>query len=263
MLLGSVYPPAPSSGKKRLSLLRLRMSLPVCLTIAGSDSGGGAGIQADLRSFNSCGTFGISVITAVTAQSPRAILSVYPIPIAEIANQLKVVLENFPVGAVKTGMLGQAAVVDLILDMLPPNVPLVADPVLRATSGAEFANQALLEAYPRLFARAMIATPNLDEADAFSDWPCPTLLKGGHRDQDRGCDLLTIDGQTYELRSPQLEMGEVHGTGCHLSAAIAARLAHGDDLFQATRKAKDWLHQALESRQLAGPFPLPGLVPDV
>lgn len=239
------------------------MSLPVCLSIAGSDSGGGAGIQADLRSFNSCGAFGTSVITAVTAQSPRAILSVHPIPIADIASQLAAVLNNFPVAAVKTGMLGQAAVVDLVLDMLPTNIPLVVDPILRATSGAEFANEALLDAYPRLFARATIATPNLDEAAAFSDWPCPTLLKGGHRHADRGCDLLTIDGQTQELRTPQLEMGEVHGTGCHLSAAIAARLAQGDGLVEAVETAKNWLHRALVDRQFAGGFPLPGIIPAV
>jgi hydroxymethylpyrimidine/phosphomethylpyrimidine kinase len=234
-------------------------ALPVCLTIAGSDSGGGAGIQADLRSFASCGCFGTSVVTAVTAQSPRGILSIHPIPITEITNQLRAVFDNFPVAAVKTGMLGQAAVVDRILDLMPGGVPLVVDPVLRASSGAEFANAKLIEAYPRLFARASLATPNLDEAEIFADWPCPVLVKGGHADSERGTDRLVIDNESIALRSPQVEMGEVHGTGCHLSAAIASRLAQGDSLVDAVRAAKAWLHQALQDRQMVGDFQVPGL----
>jgi hydroxymethylpyrimidine/phosphomethylpyrimidine kinase len=234
-------------------------SLPVCLTIAGSDSGGGAGIQADLRSFADCGTFGTSIITALTAQSPRGIISIHPVPIAVIANQLEAVLANFPVRAVKTGMLGTAEVVDLLLEKLPPDLPLVVDPVLRATSGAEFANAALMKAYPKLFARATLATPNLEEAEVFSTWPCPVLIKGGHAQKERGTDRLVIGDETHLLRSPQLEMGEVHGTGCHLSAAVTSRLALGDSLVDAVRAAKAWLHRALENRQLAGEFPVPGL----
>jgi hydroxymethylpyrimidine/phosphomethylpyrimidine kinase len=234
-------------------------TLPVCLSIAGSDSGGGAGIQADLRSFQSCRVFGTSVITAVTAQSPRRILSIHPLPLAEIASQLRAVFDNFPVAAVKTGMLGQSAVVDLILDILPQDIPLVVDPVLRASSGAKFANADLIASYPRLLARATLATPNLQESVVFPNWPCPVLVKGGHRPSDRGCDLLTIDGETHELRTPQLEMGEVHGTGCHLSSAIASRLALGDSLLDAVGSAKAWLQTALQNRQLAGDFPVPGL----
>ena len=198
------------------------------------------------------------MVTAVTAQSPRGVISIHPVPIAEIANQLQAVLENFPLRAVKTGMLGRAELIDLILDRLPEDLPLVVDPVLRATSGAEFANEELIAAYPRLFARATLATPNLDEAAVFDDWPCPVLIKGGHAQAERGTDRLIIGVNSHVLRSPQLEMGEVHGTGCLLSAAIAAHLAQGEELLDAVRHAKEWFHRALERRFLAGEYPVPG-----
>jgi hydroxymethylpyrimidine/phosphomethylpyrimidine kinase len=240
---------------------------PVCLTVAGSDSGGGAGIQADLRAFTGCGTFGTSALTALTAQSPAAVEAVYPVPAAFIADQIAAVCRYFEVAAVKTGMLYDGEVVRAVAAALAasaPEAPLVVDPVLVATSGGTLTGGDVVSAMcAKLLPRAALVTPNLPEAEVFLDGAiaadpvaaaqalvarcggAPVLLKGGHREQGRGCDILADGSKAWRISVAPIPVGDVHGTGCTLSAAIAARLAGGESLLDAVVGAKRYLTAGL------------------
>jgi hydroxymethylpyrimidine/phosphomethylpyrimidine kinase len=246
---------------------RARPGPPAVLTIAGSDSGGGAGIQADLRTFASLGTHGLCAITAVTAQNTRAVDAIETLPPRIVAAELDAVFGDFDVRAVKIGMLATAAIVRTVAAALNqhPRVPVVLDPVLVATTGARLARGDLAAPLRRhLLARADLLTPNVPEAESLlgrrlakaSDLPAAAealielgaravLLKGGHL---RGAGVqdffMTSRGETRWFRHERIA-AEGHGTGCTLSSAIAAHLARGDSLDVAVRKGIDYVHRAL------------------
>ena len=225
------------------------------LTVAGSDSGGGAGIQADLKSFAAVGVHGCSVVTCVTAQNTVGVRSIFPLPVREIRAQLDAVLSDIPVHAAKTGMLYSAEIVRAVADRLPPKVPLVVDPVMVATVGASLHADGLRGALlDRLLPRATLVTPNLHEASELAGFPVETvddmrraakairgagakavLVKGGHLKGEL-VDLL-YDGRTAEFRSPRFDK-DLHGSGCSLASSIAAYLALGRPLRRAVADAR-------------------------
>jgi len=238
------------------------------LTIAGSDSGGGAGIQADLKTFSALGVYGASVITAVTAQNTRAVTDVHPVPEATVAAQIAAVLDDIRIDAIKIGMLGDAGLIGTVARALTDYPgPVVIDPVMVAKSGARLlpdAGRAALIAH--LLPRADLLTPNLPEAAALLD--CAeaadetemqdqgarlremgaraVLMKGGHAQGETCTDWLIAD-ETIRLEAPRLATRNTHGTGCSYSSAIAAGLARGQPLGQAVERAHGWLHAAIRA----------------
>ncbi len=243
-------------------------STPIALTIAGSDSGGGAGIQADLKAFSALGVFGCSAITSLTAQNTLGVQGVWPVPPEFVRKQIHSVLTDIPVAAIKTGMLAQADIIHAVADSLLEyaGVPVIVDPVMIATSGdrllAEDAIQALIS---RLLPRATLITPNLYEAAALlNDVPAQTqaerlrqaeqlrelgaaavLIKGGHGNEAQADDLLLSDAGMQIFSAPRLTTHNTHGTGCTLASAIAAGMAKKLSLHEAVGQAKTYLHQAL------------------
>jgi hydroxymethylpyrimidine/phosphomethylpyrimidine kinase len=240
---------------------------PIALTIAGSDSGGGAGIQADLKTFHARGVHGLSVIAAITSQNTRGVTAVHTVPLKHIRSQIAAVFDDFPIGAVKTGMLGSATVTRLVAKEMRARKPawLVVDPVMIATSGARLldadAVQAMVE---ELIPLADVLTPNLPEAEALLGRKLRTaqdydhagaallglgarsvLLKGGHSDEREVVDRYYDDRGVMELRHPRMPI-EGHGTGCTLASAIAAELARGNTPRSAVRRAVAYVHRALE-----------------
>ncbi len=244
-----------------------------CLTIAGSDSGGGAGIQADLKTFHAHRTHGLSVITAVTAQNTRGVTAVHNVPAAHIEAQLEAVFADFPVAAVKIGMLGDATTTRVVAGMLRRHRPpwLVLDPVMIASSGARLleddAVQVMIDA---LIPLADVLTPNLPEAEALlgqrivhaTDFDkagaalrrmgaTGVLLKGGHAPGSEVIDRFHDADGVMRLAQPRLDR-EGHGTGCTLSSAIAAQLACGAGPREAVHAATQYVHHALEHAYLPG-----------
>lgn len=238
---------------------------PIVLTIAGSDSGGGAGVQADLKVFAALRTYGTSVVTAVTAQNTHEVREVHPVPVQVVSSQLDAVLEDLPPVAVKVGMVATpeaaGAVAARARAGLLPN--LVLDPVLTATTGRRLGVVAAIE---RLLPHATVVTPNRDEASALLGWPVGTpadmagaaaqlaaagprvvvvtggdLVLGG----DEATDAVWTEAGTRFLTYPRIVTRNSHGTGCTYSAAVAARLAHGDDVTDALVFAKEYVARAL------------------
>jgi hydroxymethylpyrimidine/phosphomethylpyrimidine kinase len=251
------------------------MSTPAALTIAGSDSGGGAGIQADLKTFSALGVYGASAITLVTAQNTRGVRGVALMEPGVVADQIAAVLEDIAIGAVKIGALGAETIVEEVADALAdfPG-PVVLDPVMVAKSGdsllAEGAVRALRD---RLLPRATLVTPNLPEAARLTGRPLAeteteitaqgtalveagaqaALVKGGHAEGSESRDILFRPGEAPMIfRAPRIATRNTHGTGCTLSAAIAARLALGDGLETAIGAARDWLQGALAAADELG-----------
>lgn len=240
------------------------MRPPVALSIAGSDPSGGAGLQADLRTFTCFGVYGAGVPTSVTVQDTRGVRRVEPLDPALVREQIAVVLEDLSPGAVKIGLLPDAAIVEAVAASLSarPEIAVVLDPVLVATSGDVLAPETALAALVReLLPRAAVVTPNLAEAARLAGCPvvgasslvdaaraiqargaAAVLVKGGHLEGEAIDILLTRDGEILELRATRIPGPAVHGTGCALSSAIAARLACGDALTVAAATAKRWLH---------------------
>jgi hydroxymethylpyrimidine/phosphomethylpyrimidine kinase len=242
------------------------MRIPKVLTIAGSDSGGGAGIQADLKTFSAFRVFGMSVITAVTAQNSLGVQAVENLPPAFVAEQLDSVLDDFGADAAKCGMLSTAPIIEAVAEVLRqrPIVNLVVDPVMVAKSGAPLlrpdARRALVE---HILPLALVVTPNLPEAGALTGFPVTdresmeaaarrigelgprhVLVKGGHLDGDPH-DLLW-DGHVFrEFRGERIDSPNTHGTGCTLSAAIAAGLALGQSLTDSIARAKAYVTRAI------------------
>ncbi|MCW2666393.1 MAG: phosphomethylpyrimidine kinase, partial [Frankiales bacterium] len=242
----------------------------VALTIAGSDSGGGAGIQADLKTFAACGVFGTSAVSALTAQNTTGVRGVHPVPADFVVAQVEAVLDDFAVRAVKTGMLATAQVVEAVAGLaaggrLPQ---LVVDPVMVASSGARLLEPAAEWAYAQLLLpHAHVVTPNLYEAQVLLGREITTLagqrdaakaigqlgarhvlVKGGHAVRDAGdqaVDVLWDGSELVELRAPRVAGGNDHGTGCSLASAIAAGLAKGADLRTAVQDAKAYVARAL------------------
>jgi hydroxymethylpyrimidine/phosphomethylpyrimidine kinase len=245
------------------------MNAPFCvLTIAGSDSGGGAGIQSDLRTIRAVGGHGLTAITAVTAQDTERVSAWRPVADALIAAQVRSALSGFQVAAVKTGLLAGPGAVRAVARELSRGrpIPLVVDPVLRSTGGTRFISRDGVRVLrERLFPLASVITPNWPEAAELAGVPVgthaqaekaahklsaecrrPVLVKGGHGPGDvcRDC-LATPDGVTVWLEGPRIVTRNMHGTGCVLSAAIASWLGRGADLVEAVRLAQSFLQRAL------------------
>jgi hydroxymethylpyrimidine/phosphomethylpyrimidine kinase len=242
-------------------------SPPVVLTIAGSDCSAGAGLQADLKTFQHFGVFGLTAVTCVVAETPRVVRAVHPVPPAVLQDQLGVLLEAFPVAAIKTGMLFSKAHIVAVTEILQKyrGIPLVIDPVMIASTGDPLLEDNAIAAYKeRLFPLAAVITPNLDEAEVLWGAPardegsieraarelsarhgCAVLLKGGHLGGPECADLLVENDLPSWFRSPRIDTAASHGTGCTLSAAIAAHLALGKDLHDAVAAAKAYLDRTL------------------
>lgn len=240
---------------------------PIALTIAGSDSGGGAGIQADLKAFSALGVYGASVITAVTAQNTTAVTAVHEIPADVVAAQISAVLSDLNVAAIKIGMLFSCPIIEAVARELEGfKGPVVLDPVMIAKSGdALLQDAAIADLKARLLPRADLLTPNLPEAarllglpevedeDAaglalLALGPKAVLVKGGHGHGETCTDLLVrADTPTQHLSAPRIDTRNTHGTGCTYSAAIAALLAKGHDMETAVAEAHEYLAQAIRS----------------
>jgi hydroxymethylpyrimidine/phosphomethylpyrimidine kinase len=244
------------------------MTTPIALTIAGSDSSGGAGIQADLKTFAALGVYGASVITALTAQNTSGVTGIHPVPAYFVTAQIDAVFSDLAVKAVKIGMVAQLATVDAIsagLKRWSPN-HIVLDPVMVATSGDRLLAAEAVEALrTKLIPRAALVTPNLPEAAALLDEPVASsqaaiesqgrrllsmgcgavLIKGGHGQGAESIDYLFSGNGIVALAAPRIATTNTHGTGCSLSSAIAAGLAKGEDLETAVRHAKAWISTAI------------------
>ncbi|AMO21589.1 bifunctional hydroxymethylpyrimidine kinase/phosphomethylpyrimidine kinase [Ramlibacter solisilvae] len=240
---------------------------PRVLTIAGSDSGGGAGIQADLKTFSALGCYGMTAITALTAQNTRGVSGIHAVPPAFLKQQLQAVIEDIGVHAVKIGMLHAPEIVEVVAWAIDtyhlPNV--VLDPVMVATSGDRLIAQETVQVLVReLFPRAVLVTPNLDEASLLLDRPLANtealqpaaadllalgargvLLKGGHLPGEEVVDVLAHAGAFEHLRAARIASGNTHGTGCTLSSAIACGLALGLGLREAVVQAREYVRRAL------------------
>ena len=247
------------------------MKTPSCvLTIAGSDSGAGAGIQADARTIHALGGFALTAITAVTAQNSRKIAAWQAVSPALIAAQIKSVTSDFPVRAIKTGLLPGAAAIRAVVSALPSGIPLVVDPVIGSTSGTRFLSETGLRALKKhLLPQATLVTPNWPEAAALTGRPVRTfaeveaaaqsllstgcqavLVKGGHAPGGicRDC-LVTADGRVRWFEGPRIKTRNLHGTGCVLSAAIATLLAQDRDLEDAVGEAQKFLRRCLQKNR--------------
>lgn len=241
---------------------------PVAMTIAGSDSGGGAGVAADLRTFNALGVFGTCAITAVTAQNPAAVRRIDPIPASGVAAQIEAVLENIAVSYCKSGMLFAAETVSAVAETVAKHhLKLVCDPVMVSTSGSRLMqDDAIATAKKELLPLASWLTPNIPEAELLletgitgetgmiaaakklaSQYQCAVWLKGGHADSANCVDIIVKEGKTYTLTTPRLEVPPFasHGTGCTLSAALAATLALGMPWKQAVCESRAFVYGSL------------------
>jgi hydroxymethylpyrimidine/phosphomethylpyrimidine kinase len=244
------------------------MTTPVALTIAGSDSSGGAGIQADLKTFAALGVYGASVITALTAQNTSGVSGIHFVPAEFVTAQIDAVFADLDVNAVKIGMVAQLTAIDAIAAGLARWSPrhVVLDPVMVATSGARLlASDAVAALRTKLIPHASLVTPNLPEAAALLDEPVAAsaaaiesqgkrllafgcqavLIKGGHGQGPKSIDYLVSGDGIIALAAPRIATKNTHGTGCSLSSAVAAGLAKGEDMETAVRHAKAWISAAI------------------
>jgi hydroxymethylpyrimidine/phosphomethylpyrimidine kinase len=244
------------------------MTTPIALTIAGSDSSGGAGIQADLKTFAAFGVYGASVITALTAQNTRGVAGIHHVPADFVTAQIDAVFSDLDVNAVKIGMVSQLATIEAIMAALDRWSPkhVVLDPVMVATSGDRLLDQSAVEALRTgLIPRAALITPNLPEAAALLNEPVAmseaaianqgqrllamgcrmVLIKGGHGQGAESIDYLVGGDGVIALAASRIATNNTHGTGCSLSSAIAAGLAKGEQLEPAVRHAKTWISAAI------------------
>ena len=241
---------------------------PVALTIAGSDSGGGAGLQADIKAFQANGVFGMSVVTAVTAQNSQVVTAAFDLPTDLVTAQLEAVAADFTIHAVKTGMLSSSALIETVADGIKRHGlgPVVVDPVMISKSGFSLLQPEAVEALnARMLPIATLLTPNAHEAEALAGFPVRTLddarraaaviramgpgavlVKGGHLDdQSEAVDLLIDSDGEALYRSERFDTPHTHGTGCTYASAIAANLARGFDLRTAVDRAKRYLTDAI------------------
>ena len=241
----------------------------VALTIAGSDSGGGAGIQADLKTFQELNVFGTSAITAVTAQNTLGVHGVYPINADDVTAQIRAVLDDFPVGAVKTGMLFSAEIIEAVATTLHAYSPLalIIDPVMIAKGGASLLLDEAIEALKgHLLPMAAVVTPNIPEAEVLANMTIKSdadvleaakrilklgaqtvVMKGGHRQNATYAEdlFLSADGERFSMRSNWINTKDTHGTGCTFSAAITAQIARGKKVTEAVVYAKHFIQAAI------------------
>ncbi|MDA8354550.1 MAG: bifunctional hydroxymethylpyrimidine kinase/phosphomethylpyrimidine kinase [Firmicutes bacterium] len=243
------------------------MTAPRALTIAGSDSGGGAGIQADLKTFQELGVFGMSALTAVTAQNTLGVTGIYELEAEAVTRQLDAVTEDIGIDALKTGMIGTVAIMETIAEKVEQNHlgPLVVDPVMVAKSGHSLLDEAARNALvDTLIPLATLVTPNLPEAEFLVGERLDTetkqkeaacriremgaaavVIKGGHLDGETATDLF-YDGETFlALSAPRTQTPHTHGTGCTFSAAVTAELAKGQPLTDAVKTAKTFITRAI------------------
>lgn len=244
------------------------------LSIAGSDSGGGAGIQADLKTFSALGVYGTTVITCLTAQNPDTVTSVSSIPPSFIKAQLDAIFNYFPIKAVKTGMLYSRSIIEVVADYLQrkDKVHLIVDPVMIATSGAVLLKPSAIKTMStRLFPLATAITPNVPEAEFLLNktikttqqardsaltlsekYGCACVVKGGHISGKTIIDIMACSGKLYECKSERIYGVDTHGTGCAFSAAMASRLATGKDVVTSFKDAHKFIRNALLSSVMAG-----------
>jgi hydroxymethylpyrimidine/phosphomethylpyrimidine kinase len=251
------------------------MTIPIALTIAGSDSSAGAGIQADLKTFAAFGVYGASVVTALTAQNTTGVSAIHQVPADFVTAQMDAVFSDLDVKAVKIGMVAQLATIDAIVAGLTRWSPkhIVLDPVMVATSGDRLlATDAVDALRTKLIPCASLITPNLPEAAALLDEPVASseaaiesqgkrllamgcravLIKGGHGQGTESIDYLVRGSGVVALAAPRIATKNTHGTGCSLSSAIAAGLANGGDMESAVRDAKAWVSAAIAAADRLG-----------
>ena len=265
---------APGSGPKTRSMT----STARILIIAGSDSGGGAGIQADIKTVTMLGGHAMTAVTAVTAQNTAGVSAVHPVPAEVILAQIDAVVSDIGVDAVKIGMIGGAFAAGQVANRLErlraeqPGLPVVFDPVMVSTSGAPLADEATVAAFGRLLDVATIATPNLPELKRLTSEEdpvaaalhlvgahgCAVLIKGGHEEGDALADALIEEDNMTSWQGQRIDTASTHGTGCTLASAIAVFLAGGSSLADAVARAREFvrvaLHDAPELGQGAGPI---------
>ena len=240
------------------------------LIIAGSDSGGGAGIQADIKTVTALGGFAMTAITALTAQNTRGVEAIHEVPAEFVAEQIRVVIDDLGADCVKTGMLHRPDIIDAVCDALDAHasgVPLVVDPVMVAKGGAALLqDEAVATLKQRLVPRAAVLTPNAPEAEVLSSLavgnrgeaeaaahaladlgPQAVLLKGGHLPGDTVVDLLWNDGEIEAFESPRIDTTSTHGTGCTLASAIAVGLAQGQTVHDAVARARAYVIEAIRT----------------
>ena len=259
-------------GKKRSRRSDSAATVPVALTIAGSDSSAGAGIQADLKTFTALGVYGLTAVTCIVAEVPGKVSRIEPVTARMVREQLEMLLKNFRVGAIKTGLLCSAEIVCAVAQTIQHgekktarSIPFVVDPVMIATSGDNLLEPEAVEAYKnKLFPLATLITPNLDEAALLLEttiidrkqmesaartlakkYRASILLKGGHLSGDNAIDLLFHQGELKEFSAPFVRGVETHGTGCTYSAAITVGLASGFSLEQAIKRAKKFVTESI------------------
>ncbi len=242
-------------------------AIPVALTIAGSDCSAGAGIQADLKTFQHFHVHGLTAVTCVVSETANIVRAVHPLPVEIVSDQVSLLLESFPVAVIKTGMLFSAAHVVAVAEILRsyPEIALVVDPVMIASTGASLLEPDAIAAYRELLLPlARVITPNLPEGETLLGENIPdesalepaarrlaelfgtaVLLKGGHLDGAECVDLLVDAGEVHRFSAGRIPVAGSHGTGCTLSAAIAAGLACGDSLPDAVKSAKIYLGKTL------------------
>jgi hydroxymethylpyrimidine/phosphomethylpyrimidine kinase len=243
------------------------MAVPIALAIAGSDPSGGAGIQADLKTFSALGVYGAAVLTALTAQNTKGVFAIHDVPADFITAQLDALFVDLDIGAVKIGMLGNAEAAVAVAASLDRHHPcnVVLDPVLVASTGADLLRADAMDALRAVIARASVITPNLFEAAALLDAPLArdeadmqaqaqrllalgpgaVLIKGGHGGGAESVDLLVEADGTARFAAPRVATKNTHGTGCTLSSAVAAGLAKGLSLNAAVRAAKAYVSAAI------------------
>jgi hydroxymethylpyrimidine/phosphomethylpyrimidine kinase len=256
-------------------------SAPVVLTIAGSDNSGGAGLQADLKTFTTLGVYGTTAVTCIVAEHPGHVLNITPVPPARVADQIRLVLDVFPLGAMKTGLLYSAEVIRAVERSLAPafalGVPLVVDPVMVASSGKVLLKKDALRALRAFMRRATLITPNRDEAALLWGRPITNLktlaraaselarelggpavlAKGGHLRTGQAVDVLAFpDGRVHDFSVPRIPGVDPHGTGCTYSAGITAGLAKGLTLTESVVLGKAFITRALKRRFQVGRYQL-------
>ena len=249
--------------------LKQSPSIPIVLTIAGSDSGGGAGIQADIKAISATGSYACTVITAITAQNTLGVSAIFPIPLEHVEKQLDAVFSDLNIVAVKIGMLADSEIIKVVAAKIKQYKPdfLVVDPVMIATSGDLLLQESAISTLKSvLLPLADLITPNLPEGAALIGSDVPTnedemgsmiselrqlnvnavLLKGGHLEQDENSnDLLIFQDHVEQLTAKRINTHNTHGTGCTLSSAIASYLAQGHDLLQAVKLGKKYISNAI------------------
>src|SRR6266550_4039426 len=259
-------------GKQRSRRSDSVATVPVALTVAGSDCSAGAGIQADLKTFTALGVYGLTAVTCIVAEVPGKVSRIEPVTAKMVREQIEVLLKNFRVGAIKAGLLCSAEIVCAVAQTIQHgekktarSIPFVVDPVMIATSGENLLESEAVEAYKnKLFPLATLITPNLDEAALLLEttiidrkqmesaaralakkFRASILLKGGHLRGDIAIDLLFHQGELTEFSAPFVRGVETHGTGCTYSAAITAGLASGFSLEQAIKRAKKFISESI------------------